>query len=201
VTIRLLIAEDQAMLRGALATLLSLEDDIKLVGEAGDGDSALAAVRAERPDVLLTDIEMPGASGIELAEAIRAEKLPTRVLIVTTFSRPGYLQRALNAGVAGYVLKDSKSDELAAAVRAVARGERHVPAKLAELAWTTPDPLTPRERQVLRLAESGLANKQIARELGLSHGTVRNYLTEAMDKLDAANRVEAFRRARDLGWL
>lgn len=189
------------MLRGALATLLSLEDDIELVGEAADGDSALAAVRSQQPDVLLTDIEMPGASGIELAEAIRREQLPTRVLIVTTFSRPGYLQRALNAGVAGYVLKDSKSDDLAAAVRAVARGQRHVPAELAELAWTTPDPLTDRERQVLQLAEAGLANKQIARELGLSHGTVRNYLTEAMDKLDAGNRVEAFRRARDLGWL
>lgn len=199
--IRVLLAEDQAMLRGALATLLSLEEDIELIGEAGDGDSALAAVRSQQPDVLLTDIEMPGASGIELAEAIRSEQLPTRVLIVTTFSRPGYLQRALNAGVAGYVLKDSKSDDLAAAVRAVARGERHVPTELAALAWTTPDPLTDRERQVLQLAEAGLANKQIARELGLSHGTVRNYLTEAMDKLDAGNRVEAFRRARDLGWL
>jgi len=199
--IRVVIAEDQAMLRGALVTLLSLEEDIELVGEAGDGDDALAAVREATPDVLLTDIEMPGASGIELAEAIRKDKLPTRVLVVTTFSRPGYLQRALNAGVAGYVLKDSKSDELAAAVRAVARGERYVPGALAELAWTTPDPLTDRERQVLQLAEAGLANKQIAAELGLSHGTVRNYLTEAMDKLDAGNRVEAFRRARDLGWL
>lgn len=199
--IRVVIAEDQAMLRGALATLLSLEDDITLVGEAGDGDSALAAVHEHAPDVLITDIEMPGASGIEIAETIRDEKLATRVLIVTTFSRPGYLQRALNAGVAGYVLKDSSSDALATAVRAVARGERHVPAELAELAWTTPDPLTERERQVLQLAESGLANKQIAAELGLSDGTVRNYLTEAMDKLQAGNRVEAFQRARDLGWL
>ena len=199
--IRVVIAEDQVMLRGALATLLALEDDIDVVAEAGDGDATLTAVREQKPDVLLTDIEMPGASGIEIAETIRSAGLATRVLIVTTFSRPGYLQRALNAGVAGYVLKDTQSDDLANAVRAVARGERYVPAELAELAWTTPDPLTERERQVLRLAESGLANKQIAAELGLSNGTVRNYLTEAMDKLQANNRVEAFRRARDLGWL
>ncbi|MEL6199119.1 MAG: response regulator transcription factor [Pseudomonadota bacterium] len=199
--IRVVIAEDQAMLRGALATLLSLEDDIELVADAADGLSALDAVQEHEPDVLITDIEMPGASGIEIAERIRDARSQTRVLIVTTFSRPGYLQRALNAGVAGYVLKDSSSDALATAVRAVARGERHVPAELAELAWTTPDPLTERERQVLQLAESGLANKQIAAELGLSDGTVRNYLTEAMDKLQAGNRVEAFRRARDLGWL
>ena len=158
-------------------------------------------MRAHRPDVLITDIEMPKRSGIEIAEQIRDDALPTRVLIVTTFSRPGYLQRALNAGVAGYVLKDSSSEALARAVRAVARGERHVPEALAALAWTTPDPLSDRERQVLQLAESGLANKQIAAELGLSAGTVRNYLTEAMDKLQAGNRVEAFRRARELGWL
>lgn len=199
--IRIVIAEDQAMLRGALATLLSLEEDIELAAEAADGDAALEAVRAQAPDVLITDIEMPGRSGIELAEIIRRERLATRVLIVTTFSRPGYLQRALNAGVAGYVLKDASSDALADAVRAVHRGERHVPPELASLAWTTPDPLTDRERQVLQLAEAGLANKQIAARLGLSVGTVRNYLTEAMDKLQASNRVEAFRTARDLGWL
>ncbi|MEO0974365.1 MAG: response regulator transcription factor [Pseudomonadota bacterium] len=199
--IRALIAEDQAMLRGALATLLSLEEDIEVVAEVGDGAEALTEVRRLRPTVLITDIEMPAMSGIELAEAIRAEGLPTRVLIVTTFSRPGYLQRALNADVAGYVLKDASSDALADAVRAVHRGERHVPTALAELAWTTPDPLTHRERQVLQLAEAGMQNKQIAHELGLSVGTVRNYLTDAMDKLQATNRVEAFRTARELGWL
>ncbi|MEO0425580.1 MAG: response regulator transcription factor [Pseudomonadota bacterium] len=199
--IRVLIAEDQAMLRGALATLLSLEDDIEVLAEACDGTEAIDGVRRLRPDVLITDIEMPGHSGIELAEMIRDARLPTRVLIVTTFSRPGYLQRALNADVAGYVLKDASSDALAGAVRAVSRGERHVPSELAELAWTTPDPLTDRERQVLQLAEAGLQNKQIAAELGLSAGTVRNYLADAMDKLQAGNRVEAFRMARDLGWL
>lgn len=199
--IRVVIAEDQAMLRGALSTLLSLEDDIEVVAEAADGDEALREVRERAPDVLLTDIEMPGSSGIDVAETIRREGLGTRVLIVTTFSRPGYLQRALHAGVSGYVLKDASSDELAGAVRAVHRGERYVPSELAGLAWTTPDPLTDRERQVLRLAESGLTNKQIAAELVLSVGTVRNYLTEAMDKLQASNRIEAFRTARDLGWL
>ncbi len=199
--IRVVIAEDQAMLRGALSTLLDLEHDIEVAAEAVDGDEALEHVRGTKPDVLITDIEMPGRSGIDLAEVIRRDKLPTRVLIVTTFSRPGYLQRALNAGVSGYVLKDTSSDELADAVRTVHRGGRYVPAELAELAWTAPDPLTARERQVLRLAESGLQNKQIATELGLSVGTVRNYLTEAMSKLQASNRVEAFRMARDLGWL
>jgi two-component system response regulator DesR len=199
--IRLVIAEDQAMLLSALATLLSLEEDIDVVGTAADGTTALESVQTLTPDVLLTDIEMPGLSGIEVAERIRREKLPTRVLIVTTFSRPGYLQRALNAGVAGYVLKDAHSEALATAVRAVSRGERHVPAELASLAWTTPDPLTDRERQILQLVEAGMPNKQIATRLGLSNGTVRNYLTEAMDKLQAKNRVEAFRKARDLGWL
>ena len=199
--IRVVLAEDQAMLRGALTTLLSLEDDIEVVADVADGDSAWTSVQANTPDVLVTDIEMPGQSGIEIAESIRSAGLATRVLIVTTFSRPGYLQRALNAGVQGYVLKDASSTVLADAVRQVARGERYVPPELAGLAWTTPDPLSDRERQVLRLAEAGLANKQIATELGLSVGTVRNYLTEAMHKLDAGNRIEAFRTARDLGWL
>lgn len=199
--IRVLLAEDQSMLRGALATLLSLEEDIEILEAVSDGDTAWSMLRELKPDVLVTDIEMPGKTGIDLAEAIRTHKMATRVLIVTTFSRPGYLQRALQAGVTGYLLKDASSTELASAVRHVARGERHVASELAELAWTTPDPLTDRERQVLRLAEAGLSNKQIATELSLSSGTVRNYLTDAMQKLDAANRIEAFRNARELGWL
>ncbi|MEO0576319.1 MAG: response regulator transcription factor [Pseudomonadota bacterium] len=199
--IRVVLAEDQAMLRGALATLLSLEDDIEVVAEVADGEAALDALREHQPDILVTDIEMPKASGIDLANAIAQESIATRVLIVTTFSRPGYLQRALQAGVHGYVLKDTSSDELADAVRRVSTGQRYVPGALAELAWTTPDPLSARERQVLQLAESGLTNKQIAEQLELSDGTVRNYLTEAMQKLGAANRIEAFQTARDLGWL
>ncbi|MEM8548079.1 MAG: response regulator transcription factor, partial [Pseudomonadota bacterium] len=136
--IRVLIAEDQAMLRGALATLLGLEKDIEVVAEVADGRAALAALERDPPDVLLTDIEMPGATGIELAQAARDRQLATRVLIVTTFSRPGYLQRALQAGVHGYLLKDASSDELAGAVRKVHAGERYVPPELAGLAWTTP---------------------------------------------------------------
>ena len=199
--IRVLIAEDQAMLRGALATLLDLEDDIDVIGAAEDGEAGMRMTEELRPDVLMTDIEMPGLSGIDIALAIREKGLDTRVLIVTTFARPGYLQRALQAGVSGYVLKDAASDELAGAIRTVHRGERYVPPELAELAWTTPDPLNARERQVLRLAEEGMSNKQIATELSLSVGTVRNYLAEAMSKLGAGNRIEAFQTARDLGWL
>ncbi|MEL7311352.1 MAG: response regulator transcription factor [Pseudomonadota bacterium] len=199
--IRIVLAEDQSMLRGALATLLSLEPDIEIIDDVSDGDAAWQLVREHEPDVLVTDIEMPGRTGIDLAQSIRTHKLATRVLIVTTFSRPGYLQRALQAGVNGYILKDTSSHELANAVRVVARGDRHVAADLAELAWTAPDPLSDRERQVLRLAEAGLTNKQIAVELSLSVGTVRNYLTDAMQKLNAANRIEAFRSARELGWL
>ncbi len=199
--IRVVIAEDQAMLRGALATLLALEDDIEVVGAAEDGEDGMRMVEELEPDVLMTDIEMPGRSGIDISNAIRERGLATRVLIVTTFSRPGYLQRALQAGVSGYVLKDASSDELAGAVRAVHAGQRYVPTELAGLAWTTPDPLSERERQILRLAEAGMTNKQIAAELNLSVGTVRNYLGEAMSKLRASNRIEAFRTARDLGWL
>ena len=199
--IRVLIAEDQAMLRGALATLLELEPDICVVGTAEDGEMGMQLVEKLKPDVLMTDIEMPGQSGIDIAKRIREQNLATRVLIVTTFARPGYLQRALHAGVSGYVLKDASSDELAGAIRTVNSGQRHVPTELAELAWTTPDPLSERERQILRLAEDGMTNKQIATELQLSVGTVRNYLAEAMSKLRASNRIEAFRLARDLGWL
>ncbi|MEN7342674.1 MAG: response regulator transcription factor [Pseudomonadota bacterium] len=199
--IRILIAEDQSMLRGALATLLSLEDDIDVVAEAHNGLEALNLTRELKPDVLVTDIEMPEMSGIDVAEALKEEKTTTQVLIVTTFARPGYLQRAMQAGVTGYLLKDAGSDELANAVRAVASGQRHVPAELAELAWRAPDPLSDREREVLRLAEAGMSNKQIASKLSLSPGTVRNYVTEAMNKLNAANRIEAFRLARDLGLL
>ncbi len=199
--IRIVLSEDQSMLRGALATLLGLEEDIEILQAVSDGDAAWQLVRDARPDVLVTDIEMPGRTGIELAEAIVAHELDTKVLIVTTFARPGYLQRAQRAGVHGYLLKDTPSHELADVVRKVARGERHISPELAELAWTTPDPLSARERQILRLAEAGLSNKQIATELSLSVGTIRNYLTDAMHKLSATNRIEAFRSARELGWL
>lgn len=200
--IRLMIAEDQALVLGALATLLSLECDIQIVGRAGDGLSALEAVRQLQPDVLLSDIEMPGLSGLDIAEAIAREGLATRVLIVTTFGRAGYLRRAMDAGVRGYLLKDTPSDALAAAIRKVAAGGRAIAPELAELAWDAPaNPLTDRERAVLRLADEGRSNKEIARQLDLSPGTVRNYLSEASAKLYAASRIEAARIARERGWL
>lgn len=199
--IRIAIAEDQSLLRGALATLLGLEPDIEVVANATDGEEALAMVETHRPDVLVTDIEMPGLTGLDVAETLRRQGSPTRVLIVTTFGRPGYLQRAMQAGVLGYVLKDAPSEDLADAVRKVAAGQRAVAAELAEAAWSAPADLTAREREILRLVEAGRTNKEIARVLDLSPGTVRNYLAEATAKLGAGNRIEAFQIAREHGWL
>lgn len=200
--IRLVIAEDQALVLGALATLLGLESDIEVVARVGDGAAALDAVRALKPDILLSDIEMPQMTGLDVAEALSREGLAARVLIVTTFGRAGYLRRAMDAGVRGYLLKDTPADALAAAIRKVAAGGRAIAPELAELAWDAPaNPLTERERDVLRLAEEGRSNKEIARQLDLSPGTVRNYLSEASAKLFAASRIEAGRIARERGWL
>lgn len=200
--IRIVIAEDQALVLGALATLLGLEGDIDIIARAGDGAAALDAVREHKPDILLSDIEMPQMTGLDVAEAIAREGLATRVLIVTTFGRAGYLRRAMDAGVRGYLLKDTPADALAAAIRKVAAGGRAIAPELAELAWDAPaNPLTERERDVLRLADEGRSNKEIARQLDLSPGTVRNYLSEASAKLFAASRIEAGRIAREKGWL
>lgn len=199
--IRILVAEDQAMVLGALSTLLDIEDDLSVVARAADGREALALVRAEAPDVVVTDIEMPGMTGLELALALKEIEPRPKVIIVTTFARPGYLRRALEAGVSGYLLKDAPADELAEAVRRVYAGARAVDPELAAEAWSEEDPLTDRERQVLRLAGEGRPTAAIAAELFLSEGTVRNYLSEAISKLDAANRVEAARIARQKGWL
>lgn len=200
--IRVVIAEDQALVLGALAALLSLESDIEIVARAGDGAAALEAVRRHRPDILLSDIEMPSLSGLDVAEAIAREQLGAKVFIVTTFGRAGYLRRAMDAGVRGYLLKDAPADVLAAAIRKVAGGGRAIAPELAEAAWDAPaNPLSERERDVLRLAEEGRSNKDIARRLDLAPGTVRNYLSEASAKLGAASRIEAGRIARDRGWL
>ena len=200
--IRIVLAEDQALLRGALKGLLSLETDLDVVAEAGDGDGAWKAVQQHVPDLLLTDIEMPGLSGLDLAAKVQEAKLPTRVVIVTTFARGGYLRRALNAGVRGYLLKDAPVEKLAQALRDVHRGGRAIAPELAVDAWREEaDPLTDRERAVLRLAGEGLSSQDIAEQLHLSNGTVRNYLSEAIGKLGAANRVEAHRLARQKGWL
>ena len=200
--IRVVVAEDQALVLGALATLLDLEPGLTVVGRAADGEAALAMVRELAPDVLVSDIEMPGLTGLELAARLFGEGAATAVVIVTTFGRAGYLRRALDTGVRGYLLKDSPPDRLADAVRRVAAGGRAIAPELAERAWDAEaDPLTDRERAVLRLAAEGRSNKEIARALDLSPGTVRNYLSEACGKLDAANRLEAGRIARDNGWL
>lgn len=199
--IRVVVAEDQAMVLGALAALLDIERDLEVIGRARDGEEALAVCRRLRPDVLLTDIEMPKMTGLELAAAVRRETLPTRVIILTTFARGGYLRRALESGASGYLLKDSPAEHLANAVRRVHAGGRAVDPELAAEAWGEPDPLTDRERQVLRLAGDGRTSADIANTLHLSEGTVRNYLSEAINKLGAGNRVEAARIAREKGWL
>ena len=199
--IRVVVAEDQAMVLGALAALLETAGDIEVVGRAHDGEDALVLCRETKPDVLLTDIEMPRMTGLELAAAIKREALATRVIILTTFARGGYLRRALETGASGYLLKDSPADQLANAVRRVKAGGRVVDPELAAEAWSEPDPLTDRERQVLRMAGEGQSSADIASTLHLSEGTVRNYLSEAISKLGAGNRVEAARIAREKGWL
>lgn len=200
-SIRVVIAEDQAMVLGALVALLEMESDIKVVAQARNGKLALSAVEREKPDVLITDIEMPELTGLEVAGEIKRGNQRTRVIILTTFARPGYLRRALEAGASAYLLKDMPADKLADAVRRVHRGLRVIDPELASEAWTEADPLTDRERQVLRMAAEGMATVDIATEIGLSDGTVRNYLSEAISKLGASNRVEAARIAREKGWL
>lgn len=199
--IRLLIAEDQSMVRGALAALLELERDMEVVGQAGDGQEALELTERHAPDVVITDIEMPEMTGLELADEIRRRGLGARVIILTTFARGGYLRRALDAGAAGYLLKDSPASELANAVRNVNAGARAIDPELAREAWSAPDPLSDRERRVLRLAGDGMSSAAIAERLSLSDGTVRNYLSDAISKLGAGNRTEAARIAREKGWL
>ncbi len=199
--IRVLLAEDQGMVLGALSALLGLEDDIEVLGTASDGEAAWCGIEKHQPDVLVTDIEMPGLTGLELAQRIQRHELPVKVIIVTTFARPGFLRRALDAGVAGYLLKDAPAEQLADAVRKVQRGGRAVDPELAMEAWSEADPLNDRERQVLRLAGEGKSAGAIAETLNLSSGTVRNYLSEAINKLGVGNRIEAYRLARRKGWL
>ena len=189
------------MVLGALAALLAIEPDFEVVGQARDGRAALALARDVRPDVVIADIEMPQMSGLDLAAALKADARPPRVVILTTFARPGYLRRALDAGASGYLLKDAPSARLAEAIRRVHAGGRVIDPELAAEAWSEADPLTDRERQVLRLAADGLSSPDIAVALSLSEGTVRNYLSEAISKLGARNRVDAANIARAKGWL
>ena len=200
--IRVLIAEDQAMVREALAALLGLEHDIEVVAQVGRGDQVLDAARAATPDVALLDIEMPGANGLDTTERLRAELPAIRVLILTTFGRPGYLRRAFDAGATGFLLKDAPAAQLASAIRRAITGERVVDPELAVAALSSGDnPLTPREREVLGRARDGGTIAQIADDLHLSPGTARNHLSAVMQKLGAATRQDAIRTAEDQGWL
>jgi two-component system response regulator DesR len=204
--IRVLLAEDQAMVRGALSALLKLESDLEVIGTAADGEDAWMQIQRgiadnSGPDVVVTDIEMPRLTGLELAQRIRERGVECKVIILTTFARPGFLRRALDAGVSGYLLKDAPAEQLAEALRKVHRGGRAIDPQLALEAWSGDDPLNDRERQVLRLAGEGLSAGDIAEQLHLSQGTVRNYLSEAIGKLGVGNRIEAYRLARQKGWL
>ncbi len=200
-SIRVVIAEDQSMVLGALAALLEIEHDINVVGQAHNGKEALQLTLQHKPDLLLTDIEMPEMSGLEVTAELKRQGVPSRVIILTTFARAGYLRRAMQAGASGYLLKDSPAAALADAIRRVHSGLRVIDPELAAEAWTEADPLSDRERQVLRQAADGATSVEIATSLRLSEGTVRNYLSEAISKLGANNRVEAARIARIKGWL
>jgi two-component system response regulator DesR len=200
--IRVVIAEDQSMVRGALVALLSLEDDIEVVGDVASGDDAVEAALRERPDVVLLDVEMPGMDGISAAGHIGKQVPGCKVLILTTFGRPGYLRGAMDAGAVGFLVKDAPASELADAIRRAMRGERVIDPDLAMAALSGgPNPLTDRQREVLRLSLGGASIAEMALALFLSEGTIRNYLSEAISKLDARNRVDAARIAEERGWL
>jgi two-component system response regulator DesR len=198
---KVIVAEDQGMLRGALSALLDLEDDIEVVGQAENGKQALEMIQLLMPDLVVMDIEMPHLSGLEVAERLKELRHPCRVVILTTFSRTGYFQRAMHAGVKGFLLKDSPIAELASALRSVFAGGRAVSPELALTLWEAENPLTEREREVLKLAQDGLSAREIGHKLFLSAGTIRNYLSEAIQKLDAKNRIDAISIAEKNGWL
>jgi two-component system response regulator DesR len=196
--IRIVIAEDQRMLLGALGSLLDLEDDMEVVGKASNGERAIELVRLHQPDVCIMDIEMPIKSGLEAAEQLKDD--PCKVIILTTFARTGYFERAIKAGVSGYLLKDSPSDELASTIRSVLAGRRIYASELVDEAYSNDNPLTDREKEVLELIADGKNTKEIATELYLTTGTIRNYISIILDKLNVSNRVEAIKRFNEKGW-
>jgi len=197
---KILLAEDQSMVRGALAALLSMENGFEIT-QAEDGDRAWLLMKQNSYDILLTDIEMPGRSGLELAQWVLQQKLPTKTIIITTFGRSGYIRRAIDMGVAGFLLKDAPSEQLIQAIYKIMDGKRVIDGELAMMALGESDPLNDKERRALRLAAEGKTTAEIATVLCLSEGTVRNYLSEAIAKLHAANRVDAARIARQKGWI
>lgn len=198
--IRIVIAEDQRMLLGALASLLDLEDDMQVVGKASNGEEALELVRQHQPDICIMDIEMPVKSGLEAAEELKSDSC--KVIILTTFARAGYFERAIKAGICGYLLKDSPSEELASSIRSVMEGKRIYDAELMDEAYGggADNPLTEREQEVLGLVADGKNTKEIASELFLTTGTVRNYISTILDKLGVSNRIEAITRFKEKGW-
>jgi len=196
--IRIVIAEDQRMLLGALASLLDLEVDMQVVGRASNGEEALSLIHLHKPDVCIMDIEMPGKSGLDVAEEIKG--CGCKVIILTTFARSGYFERALKAGVSGYMLKDSPSEELADSIRSVMAGRRIYAPELVDEAYGTDNPLTDREVEVLGLIADGKNTKEIASKLYITTGTVRNYISVILDKLNVSNRIEAITRFKEKGW-
>ena len=200
--IRVLLAEDQAMIREALAALLSFEDDIEVVAQVGRGDEVTAAALATEPDVALLDIEMPGMDGLTAAAALRAARPGTKIVMLTTFGRPGYLRRAMESGVSGFIVKDSPAEKLARTIREIRAGKKVIDPELAAAALAEgASPLTPRERDVLAASHDGATIAEIAAALYLSEGTVRNYLSACIQKAGARNRTEALRVAEERGWL
>lgn len=197
----ILLAEDQAMVRGALAALLTLAADNINITEVEDGDKAMAMLKNQHYDLLLTDIEMPGKSGLELSQWLQQQSSKTKVIILTTFGRAGYIKRALEYGVSGFLLKDAPSDELISTIKQVMAGKRVIDPELAFSAIGEIDPLNDKERRALRLASEGLSTADIAAQLFIAEGTVRNYLSEAINKLSASNRIDAARIAKQKGWL
>lgn len=197
--IRIVIAEDQQLLLGALGALLDLEEDMTVVGKAGNGEELLALVKQERPDICLMDIEMPVMTGLDAAEYLREDSC--KIIILTTFARPGYFERARKAEVDGYLLKDSPSEDLADSIRQIMKGKRLYSSELIDLAFAEENPLTKREIEVLQLLTQGETTKAIAKELHLSNGTVRNYISIILDKLEVDNRIEAIARVKEKGWL
>ncbi|UII54216.1 response regulator transcription factor [Cytobacillus spongiae] len=196
--IRIVIAEDQRMLLGALGSLLNLEEDMEVVGKAANGQEAIALVQELQPDVCIMDIEMPEKTGLEAAEELK--NIDSKVIILTTFARTGYFQRALRAGVNGYLLKDSPSEELASSIRLIMDGRRIYAPELMDDLYSEENPLTEREREVLELVADGKNTKEIAQELSIKTGTVRNYISTILDKLQVTNRIEAITHSKEKGW-
>ncbi|GGJ81759.1 transcriptional regulatory protein DesR [Lentibacillus kapialis] len=196
--IRIVIAEDQSMLLGALGSLLDLEDDMEVAGKARNGEEALAMVEQHEPDICIMDIEMPRVSGLDAAEALRDH--PCKVIVLTTFARTGYFERAKKAGVSGYLLKDSPSEELANSIRTIMGGRRIYAPELIDMIYDNENPLTEREEQVIKLIAYGKNTKEIANELYLTNGTVRNYVSTILDKLEVTNRIEAISKVKEKGW-